>query len=136
MKAWIQRCDIHHTSCQKARGSLVGKEMPKRLLSVAIDGIYPDIQLVDTSTSCDYVALSYCWGVGGENSQVMTTQASLVGHQSRIPVQSLPQTIQDAVETVRRLGLQYLWVDALCIVQDDDTDKMAEIARMGVIYTT
>jgi hypothetical protein len=48
--------------------------------------------------------------------------------------ESLPQSIKDAIETTRNLGLQYLWVDALCIIQDSTEDKQKEIERMGTIY--
>lgn len=47
---------------------------------------------------------------------------------------SLPQTIQDAVTVTRKLGLQYLWVDSMCIIQDSDDDKAHEIGRMSQIY--
>ena len=48
--------------------------------------------------------------------------------------ESLPQTVKDAVETTRNLGIRYLWVDALCIIQDSPEDKLKEIAGMGAIY--
>ena len=47
---------------------------------------------------------------------------------------TLPQTIQDAITTTRKLGLRFLWVDALCILQDSMSDKDVEITRMGQIY--
>jgi hypothetical protein len=46
----------------------------------------------------------------------------------------LPKTIQDAMEVVKRLGMRYLWVDALCIIQDDEKDRTKEIYRMDSIY--
>ena len=51
-----------------------------------------------------------------------------------IPTFTLPQTIQDAITITRKLGLQYLWVDALCIIQDSASDKDKEIAKMDRIY--
>jgi hypothetical protein len=79
-----------------------------------------------------YVALSYCWG---KQQTCITTAESVSAHLQGIPVTSLHKTIRDAVFVTRKLGLAYLWVDALCIIQDSDDDKAAEIAKMGDIYT-
>jgi hypothetical protein len=46
----------------------------------------------------------------------------------------MPQTLQDAVTVTRRLGLQYIWVDCLCIVQDESEDLVTELAKMPDIY--
>ena len=78
-----------------------------------------------------YVALSYCWG---QDQLRKTTMTNYHERQKGFPVAILPKTICDAIEITRRLGLQYLWVDSLCIVQDDPDDKAAELAKMHVIY--
>jgi hypothetical protein len=79
----------------------------------------------------EYVCLSYCWG----GSQAVTaTRKTIQAIQNSIPLNSLGQTIQDAIETTRSLGFRYLWVDALCIIQDDDQDKIVEINKMASIY--
>jgi hypothetical protein len=46
----------------------------------------------------------------------------------------LPPTFQDAVKLVRALGIQYIWIDSLCIVQDDEKEWRQEASRMGDIY--
>ena len=51
-----------------------------------------------------------------------------------VATSTLPATIQDAIIVTRKLGLRYLWVDALCIFQDSTSDKDAEIAKMDQIY--
>ncbi|CZR54151.1 uncharacterized protein PAC_04034 [Phialocephala subalpina] len=78
-----------------------------------------------------YGALSYCWGYC---QNFTTTKASLPNYILSIDFNALPRTLKDAVTTTRNLGLRYLWVDALCIVQDDREDKDAEITRMGNVY--
>jgi hypothetical protein len=60
-----------------------------------------------------------------------TRQANLAG----IALHTLSQTIQDAIHATRKLGIRYLWVDALCIVQDDEASKVKEIDQMGKIYS-
>lgn len=57
-----------------------------------------------------YVCLSHCWG----NIRAMTTtSAALARNNQNIARESLPKTFQDAVEIVRSLGLQYLWIDTV-----------------------
>lgn len=77
----------------------------------------------------DYCCLSYIWGGPQE---ILTTTLNLEAHQIVIP--SFPRTIQDAISVVRSLGFRYLWVDALCIIQNDENDKAKEINQMGQYY--
>lgn len=51
-----------------------------------------------------------------------------------IPFSELSETVQDAAKVTRDVGLKYLWVDALCIIQDDDADKQEEISKMHLVY--
>ncbi|KAK4195617.1 heterokaryon incompatibility protein-domain-containing protein [Triangularia verruculosa] len=109
--------------------------MPRRLLLVSSADIFPDIRVVRISTATQYIALSYCWGGSAEAStQTKSMQATIADHERRIQLKSLPKTIQDAVAVTRELGIDYIWVDALCIIQDDEDDRNHEIARMGAIY--
>jgi hypothetical protein len=78
-----------------------------------------------------YAALSYCWGY---SQPVITTGQNLLRHLRAIQYDSLPQTLQDAVKTAKAIGLNYLWIDALCIIQDSEIDKQREIAKMAQIY--
>jgi hypothetical protein len=79
-----------------------------------------------------YAALSYCWG---REQLVTTTKRTIAGHLFRIDVQDLPRTLKDAVIVTDMLGLHYLWIDALCIIQDDNQFKGLEIAKMASIYS-
>lgn len=133
IKRWIQHCDDHHASCRDATHN--ASEMPRRLLWVSNADIFPDIRVTPVSTGKRYIALSYCWGSAAEAStQKKSTAATIADNELKISFQSLPKTIQDAVSVSRELGIGYLWVDALCIIQDDDNDRNHEIARMGAIY--
>lgn len=81
----------------------------------------------------EYIALSYCWG---GPQKILTTKMNRAAHiEQGIELARLPLTIAQAAQITARLGIQYLWVDALCIVQDDDATKAAEIERMGDIYS-
>ena len=54
--------------------------------------------------------------------------------QGGIPLEKLPQNFRDAILTVRKLKLRFLWIDALCIIQDDPVDWAREAARMNMVY--
>jgi hypothetical protein len=79
----------------------------------------------------EYATLSHCWG---SYMPLKTTTATLAKHQHRIEFHQLPKTFRDAVLTCRRLGIQYLWIDALCIIQDDEADWQTQSAEMAAIY--
>ena len=135
---WLATCKSEHKNCAPCVDE--GRHfLPTRLLDVGSPG-QEFIQLVlskDISyTGCtDYVTLSYCWGT--KRNAACTTQENLIEQMSAIPTESLPRTIKDAVEVTRNLGVQYLWVDALCIIQvaaSENKDWQSELPNMGRIY--
>lgn len=63
-----------------------------------------------------------------------TTMSTLQSHFSNIDFASMPRTLQDAVTVTNRLDVEYLWIDSLCIIQDDDRDMARELADMPRIY--
>jgi hypothetical protein len=70
-----------------------------------------------------YAALSYCWGNPSvASTQITTTKNTEVAHQTGIQMEALTQTLREAVTVCRSLDIPYLWVDAMCILQDDDDD--------------
>jgi hypothetical protein len=80
-----------------------------------------------------YTTLSYCWG--DPQYQLITTKSNLRLHLRGWPsAQFLPKTFADAIRVTRHLGVQYLWIDALCIIQDDEMDKLEQIEAMSDIY--
>jgi hypothetical protein len=91
--------------------------------------------LVDLDDGARYVTLSYVWGgvcqfLLTENTEaIYRRNGSLLTAWDRIP-----KTIQDSIELVREIGEQYLWVDAMCILQDNLEDKKEQIGSMGKIY--
>lgn len=79
----------------------------------------------------DWCALTYCWG---GQQPITTTYSTLANHLIEINIQQLPLTLQDAVAVCRGLGVQFLWIDSLCIVQDDQLDMRRELSHMAQIY--
>jgi hypothetical protein len=103
---------------------------PKRLLYVGNQTQPP--RLVETAGITEYyITLSHCWG---HHQPLRTTRSTLSQHLNEIPFDGLPQTFKDAVILARNLQIRFLWIDSLCIIQDDEDDWATESVRMGLIY--
>lgn len=127
-KDWIDDCERTHTLC--SRSSDAGP--PSRLLHLQAFDDSPDIRLaVEVKDHVSYATLSHCWGA---SQPLRLTQSTNEQFKERITYNSLPRTFQDAVTATRSLGLRYLWIDSLCIKQDDVIDWEEQCARMGQIY--
>lgn len=126
-KAWLKHCDISHQSCAIPSGE---PALPSRVIDVG-NGTTDPYLLCTDGRRAKYSALSYCWG---ETDTLQATTKSLAQLQARISPQLLPTTLRDAIYATRQLGIQYLWIDALCIVQDDAEDWACEAVRMREIY--
>lgn len=83
--------------------------------------------------STQYVALSHCWGTARFLS---TTCATLKDRESGIDILDLPANFRDAVIAIRALELRYIWIDSLCIIQDDKDDWRKESQRMANVYSS
>ena len=121
---WLQECVEKH-DCQ---GSTT---LPSRVLEIS-QSSEGGVHLYVTDQEIEpYAALSHCWG--GE-VPMKTTTLNYEAQQNHIAVDDLPQNFKDAIEVTRRLGLRYLWIDALCIIQDDLSDWEVESREMSSIY--
>ena len=83
------------------------------------------------SQDANYAALSYVWG---QNQTYVLNDETFEEKRRGLDVSRLPQTIIDAITVTKGLGLTYLWVDALCILQYEGDQMSDEIAVMGQIY--
>ncbi|KAK7435163.1 hypothetical protein CaCOL14_000034 [Colletotrichum acutatum] len=128
VKDWVRECDDQHQSCHSAPTSL-----PTRVVDVGIAGVR-EPQLVVTSGEVGrYMTLSHCWGL---HPVIRTTSDTIDDHIKSLPLSRLPPTFRDAVLITRSLGVQYLWIDSLCIVQDSKEDWELESVKMGTIYAS
>ncbi|KAI8656189.1 HET domain-containing protein [Fusarium keratoplasticum] len=129
-QSWIKDCEMTHGQCGSGRDV----SLPKRCLDLKPTSI-PDgsaIQLVETHGSTGtYACLSHCWG---KDKLITTTSQTIASHLSGIPLAILPKTFGDAVTLTRNLGLRYLWIDSLCIIQDSREDWQIEFSKMADIY--
>lgn len=129
----MDTCEKEHETCLKHHGSV--QDLPTRLLKIEKrDGEEIGMRLVDKSDiEGIYACLSYCWGSNPQLS--MTTTANRNEYRHSVPWQELPPTIRDAIKLCHKLGFEYIWVDSLCIVQDDQQDWLREASDMARIYS-
>ena len=130
VRYWLDKCVKEHQKC----GSSVTSILPTRILDLGLDSSSKITRRELNSTQitqCRYICLSYCWG---NPDFIMTTKDTLEAHKNGIELQYLPRTFRDAIEIARALEVQYLWIDALCIIQKDEDDWQFESGRMADIY--
>lgn len=92
---------------------------------------FPQRLYVTKGEKESYICLSHCWG---DFQPIRTTTTNIEDHKKSIPWQFLPQTFQDAIDLTRFLSIRYLWIDSLCIIQDDRDDWAKESAAMASVY--
>lgn len=124
-KTWLSHCIAEHSGCEPSSNS-----WPKRVLEVSGETVYLK-EFPSRPDGAQFTALSYCWGPDGN---IKTLKDNINSHRSGLAVSKLPKTLQDAVRICRYFEVQYLWIDALCIVQDDRDDWTQQIPLMRDIY--
>lgn len=126
LRSWYSACDKKHgPACAK-----IFEATPK-ILPRVIDVEKRCLKQADSSDA--WVCLSYVWGTA--NTLCLRRQNEQYFHiEGSLTVELLPAMIEDTLQLTQGLGWRYLWVDALCIIQDDDIDKARFISQMDSIY--
>lgn len=126
VRPWLDECVSSHDACRSRQRS----HLPKRVISVGSHDHAPCLYESHGEES-DYIALSYCWGLG---RSLTTTKSSYAARVTGISWEDFPNTIRDAMIFTQNIGVQFIWIDALCIIQDDAEDWRVEAAKMASIY--
>jgi hypothetical protein len=132
LKSWMRTCSPDfHIGCNNVKGA----KQPTRLLHAENIANNTLISLVDLDTSdvlsSAYLTLSHQWGGSLPFMLTASTEARL---RAGIQPTELPQLFYDACTLTSRLGYEFLWIDALCIFQDNKDDWASESALMDGIY--
>ncbi|SJL09370.1 uncharacterized protein ARMOST_12748 [Armillaria ostoyae] len=125
IKERIDDCLLHECCHQSQNVCL-----PIRVIDCK-DPDYPCL-FISNNIEADYAVLSYVWGC--KSQPHCTTTQNLESYINGIPLANIPKTIIDAIIVTQKLGLRYLWVDALCILQDSKDDKAQEIKKIRYIF--
>ncbi len=126
IQTWLDMCERNQCAAPHPPDA----PLPTRLIEVRQ---YPRLVTSDTlARDAPYIALSHCWGLKPIFS---LRQANLADLSGKIPVEKLPKTFRDAMHIAMRLGIKYLWIDSLCIIQDSTDDWLHEASRMQSVYS-
>ena len=107
--------------------------LPARLIDVGLDNTQSP-RVVDTAGQTGiYVALSYCWRSRGSLEKQLTT-ANMSRLRRSIEPSKTRRCVSDAIELTRSLGVRYIWIDSLCVVQDNQDECLNAMSRMSDIY--
>jgi len=126
----VEQCTREH-SCGGDRSP---PRLPDRVIWVG-NSTASAIRLVENigEARAKYIALSYCWGSVSPDTY-LTDATNLQARKANIEYGDLPPLLQDVVQCARTLGIEYIWVDRLCIVQGDGGDFKTQAPKMGEIY--
>ena len=130
IQASLNACTAVHNDCARINKQV----LPKRLLHVGTKqgtGFSDPYLVEDLKDDVPYVALSYCWG---RKPFRRMTNSTLEQDKRGINLENLPKTFQNAITLLRALGICYLWIDAMCIIQGDLDDWKIEGAKMDQVY--
>ena len=130
---WLKTCSMEHESCRHAGAEAPVSWRPSRLVDLG-SGSLPTPKLCDDfapDSKTEYMTLSRCWGA---DLPCTLRKTNLDLFKNSIPFLELPQTFQDTTRAVKLFGIRYIWVDALCILQDSVSDWDLESSRTNSIY--
>ncbi|KAM0812142.1 putative Heterokaryon incompatibility domain-containing protein [Seiridium cardinale] len=133
VRQMVGKCEREHATCRPGRD----ETLPRRLIDLEmLDHGLDCVRLVQFADIAEvrgtYACLSHCWGQ--DPMPVTTTMENLDNNIKSIPFCLLPPTFRDAITICRKLGLRYIWIDSLCIIQNSTEDWEIESAKMAGIY--
>lgn len=135
MLEFINTYDSDHPNCGNSpKDHLI---LPSRFIEVGSHEGNVEPRLVSSLgilPSERYTTLSHCWGADPGIMPLRTTKSTESAYKKLLPMATLPKTFRDAVNVTRALGIRYIWIDSLCIIQDDMGDWEQEAAKMASIY--
>ncbi|CAO2658001.1 Nn.00g072610.m01.CDS01 [Neocucurbitaria sp. VM-36] len=135
-RGMIENCVATHATCRRTRPTT----LPKRVLDLLTGDDSKSMRLHESEyireerryEHGEYVALSHVWGLA--KGIPKTTLKTLQSHKRNIPWSTLPRAFQEAVVLARALGFRWLWIDSLCLVQDDIQEKLEESLKMDEVF--
>jgi hypothetical protein len=132
--SWSTHCASFHPECSRRKQE---HELPTRVIDIALGGKEPsdfqDVRLILTNgLRGHYASLSHRWS--STTKQFCTTKNNFQQHMKCMPLERLPRTFRESIILCRQFDIRYLWIDCLCIIQDDNEDWQKECEKMSDIF--
>lgn len=140
VRRWLEDCCKCHKHCtqrfdttKSSRKQLL-TGYPTRILNIsAARGEKFSLELSENLSKLpEYVTLSHCWN---RSMPLKLETGNIDELKAGMPLSKLSKRFQDAVKIARWMGIDYIWIDALCIIQNSKSDWVLEASRMGEIYS-
>lgn len=127
---WLADCREKHSRCQSKGDGFV----PTRLVSIGGEDLSTVFLVEKKPSVVTYAALSHRWS---QETALIRLETTNFERRMRdgMPLSSLPRMMQDAILVLRNLGIDFVWIDSLCIVQDSTQDWTREAAMMAQVYS-
>ncbi|EGZ69721.1 HET-domain-containing protein, partial [Neurospora tetrasperma FGSC 2509] len=127
LKYWFKECYNNHPYCRPSSPSF----SPTRLLLIENEYSARIVETKDCNAHYPYVALSHCWGTV---SRLKLQKSNMVDLLKHISITELPTTYREGISVTLALGFSYIWIDSLCVIQDDEKDWAEEAAMMKDVF--
>ncbi|KAE8139851.1 hypothetical protein BDV38DRAFT_269621 [Aspergillus pseudotamarii] len=127
---WLDKCSQEHADCDVHNNKPTS--LPTRVIEVGDPSTPPHLHVSGDGETGKWVALSY---FRGADSSITLNASSYNDLRSGLPLSDFPPIVQDAVLVTRALGVRYLWVDFLCVFQDDTNDLAIDASRTSRVYS-
>lgn len=132
MQTWMKTCSESHAQCKLPRTS--PSYRPTRLLRLDSSKTFHLVTGDECPPNVQYVALSYCWGTKPVERLLRLLESTVESLSLEQPIENLPKTFREAMSVAQRFGVDYLWIDRLCIFQDSPDDWKREASSMQDVY--
>ncbi|PYH67665.1 HET domain-containing protein [Aspergillus vadensis CBS 113365] len=134
-KEWFLHCHSEHKLCHKL-STFDSARLPTRLIDIGHDGdtnwfLRIMQEQSSLSTRLSYMTLSYRWG---SDANFTLLSSNIAQFEQGAPICDLPQLFRDFITVARTFRIRYVWIDALCIIQDSIDDWEAEAPNMRHVY--
>ncbi|KAK4223130.1 heterokaryon incompatibility protein-domain-containing protein [Podospora fimiseda] len=128
----MRQCQTTHTKCQQVRArNNLNPFVPTRLVDVSTDRIHIIESAKAGLTNEPYVTLSHCWGKLEILRLIDDNKARLLDPKVGIEWHELTNTFRDAITVTRQMGIKYIWIDSLCIVQWSSVTAHGDFHQQG-----
>ncbi|KAF2646743.1 HET-domain-containing protein, partial [Massarina eburnea CBS 473.64] len=137
LRIWTQQCRLEHTECRSGWQGLIRNSESKRSYTLRLVDCSL-MRVVSVKSHVRYAALSYVWGdaqqYSSQKQDIIYPAGAPEAEYVSLENRKLPRTIEDAIQVCRDISIRFLWVDTLCIIQDDISEKSHSLSAMDRIY--